>query len=128
MGIYDKLEEIRRKPEHIRLRYVWSLVAVSMVLVLAIWILSFRSSQEVAAPAMEGIDASKITDQLNQGKESLQNATEGFQNAFEQQQAAQQLQQDQQKQQDQAPPGSNVPDASSVDVGNTPDLSGGTGQ
>lgn len=83
MGIYDKLEEIRKKPEHIRLRYVWLMVAISMAFILIIWIISLKSEQETTAPAMEGIDTSNITEQFNQGKESLQNVTEGFKSALE---------------------------------------------
>ena len=89
MNINNKLEEIRRKPEHIRLRYVWAMVAVSMALILAIWFISFKSSREEALPAVDNLNTSVITDQFNQGKESLKNASEGFQSAFEQAQSAQ---------------------------------------
>lgn len=44
MGISEKIEEIRKKPEHIRLRYVWGLVAVSMFFVIIIWIFSLKDS------------------------------------------------------------------------------------
>lgn len=41
MDLSKKLEEIRQKPEHVRLRYVWAAVAVSMFFVFLIWIFSF---------------------------------------------------------------------------------------
>jgi|GEM_PF-670460 len=44
LDINKKIEEIRRKPEHIRIRYVWGLVAVSMVFILIIWIFSMKNS------------------------------------------------------------------------------------
>jgi predicted PurR-regulated permease PerM len=82
MGIQNKIEEIRKKPEHIRLRYVWAMVAISMFFIIIIWFFSLKASQTQTAPVTSGIDTSAITDQLNQGKESIQSAGEGFQNAL----------------------------------------------
>jgi hypothetical protein len=82
MGIQNKIEEIRKKPEHIRLRYVWAMVAISMFFIIIIWFFSLKASQTQTAPVMSGIDTSEITEQLNTGKESLQNASEGFQKAL----------------------------------------------
>lgn len=42
MGIIDKIEEIRNKPESVRLRYVWIGVAICMVVIVAIWFFSMR--------------------------------------------------------------------------------------
>ena len=42
MDIFDKLEKIRRKPEHIRLRYVWGAVAVCMFFLVFVWIFSLK--------------------------------------------------------------------------------------
>ena len=50
MNINRKLEEIRQKPEHIRMRYVWGAVAVSMFLIILIWIFSFKNTFESASP------------------------------------------------------------------------------
>jgi len=44
MNIHTKIEEIRSKPEHQRLKYVWGAVAISMFFVVAIWILSVKIS------------------------------------------------------------------------------------
>jgi Tfp pilus assembly protein PilN len=44
ININRKLEEIRQQPEHIRMRYVWGAVAVSMFLIILIWIFSFKST------------------------------------------------------------------------------------
>ncbi len=40
MNIAKKIEEIQQQPEHIRLRWVWGSVAVSMLIILIIWLLS----------------------------------------------------------------------------------------
>jgi len=42
MDLAKKIEEIKRKPEHIRLRYVWFFVAMSMVVVLFVWFFSLK--------------------------------------------------------------------------------------
>jgi hypothetical protein len=46
MYINRKIEEIRQKPEHIRMRYVWLMMAISMLLIISIWIFSFKSNIE----------------------------------------------------------------------------------
>jgi hypothetical protein len=86
MGIQNKIEEIRKKPEHIRLRYVWAMVAVSMFFIIIIWFFSLKSGQTEKAPALNGIDTTKITDQFNEGTQTLKDAGEGFQSALDQQQ------------------------------------------
>lgn len=44
MGISEKIGKIRKKPEHVRLRYVWGSVAVSMFFIVIIWIFSLKDS------------------------------------------------------------------------------------
>jgi hypothetical protein len=44
MNIQRKIEEIRRQPEHVRLKYVWGCVAVSMGMVVALWFFSLYAS------------------------------------------------------------------------------------
>ncbi|MFA5777250.1 MAG: hypothetical protein WC906_02320 [Parcubacteria group bacterium] len=44
MDINKKIEEIRQKPERIRLQYVWSLVSISMFFIIIIWIFSLGES------------------------------------------------------------------------------------
>jgi Tfp pilus assembly protein PilO len=43
MNISEKIEAIRRQPENIRLRYVWICVAVSMFVIILVWIFSISS-------------------------------------------------------------------------------------
>lgn len=42
MSINRKLDEIRNKPEHIRVRYVWGIVAICMFFILVLWIFSVK--------------------------------------------------------------------------------------
>ena len=50
MNLYDKLEEIRQKPEHIRVRYVWFMVIISMIIVIGIWGLSLKVEKNSLFP------------------------------------------------------------------------------
>lgn len=53
MDLGRKIEEIRKKPEHIRIRYVWTFVAVSMLFIIIIWIFSLSESFKKIKP-LEG--------------------------------------------------------------------------
>jgi hypothetical protein len=44
MKIYTKLEEIRRQPDHIRMRYALGSVIISMLFISILWIFSITSS------------------------------------------------------------------------------------
>ena len=46
MDFESKIEEIRQKQEHIRLRYVWALVTISMIFVLLIWFFSLKADRD----------------------------------------------------------------------------------
>ena len=43
MNLFDKIESVRKKPKHIRMRYVLVCVIVSLIFVIIIWISSFQS-------------------------------------------------------------------------------------
>lgn len=58
MGIAEKLEEIRKQPEHIRMRYLLACVFVCMVFVFFLWIVSLRQNFE---NMKNGNGAQKVT-------------------------------------------------------------------
>jgi hypothetical protein len=84
MNIYNKLEEIREKPEHIRMRYVWLCVVVSMLFVLAIWVFSFQGGNQAAAIPND-LNTAQIFEEINAGKQSLDGATQNFQDVMKNQ-------------------------------------------
>lgn len=63
MSISEKIEEIRQKPEHIRLRYVWIGVTVSMIFILFIWFFSLKNSFQSIPEENEQI--SELKNQLD---------------------------------------------------------------
>ncbi len=66
--LLEKIEAIRREPEHIRMRYVMLSVLVSMVFVVLLWVFSvyegFRSAadQPAGIPGMDFPKAPSIED------------------------------------------------------------------
>jgi hypothetical protein len=84
--LIEKIEAIRREPEHIRMRYVMISVLISMFLILLLWIFSiyegFRSvaDQPVSvpvlnlpkAPSFEDISGTGATKKSPTGEEFLQ--------------------------------------------------------
>ncbi len=79
--ISNRIEDIRRQPEHIRLKYAWGAVAFSMFFIVAIWIFSLGSLfkgdyQELKQKNPTGAG---LTDQLKTIKEQAP-SVEGFTN------------------------------------------------
>lgn len=59
LGIWEKIEWVRRQPEHIRMRYVLGSLFVSMLFIFGIWLLSLvesfhNISKDVPAAALKG--------------------------------------------------------------------------
>ncbi|MCX6763968.1 MAG: hypothetical protein NTZ97_04575 [Candidatus Moranbacteria bacterium] len=85
MNIQHKIEQIRRKPEHIRQRYVWGLVAVSMAIILIIWIfsLSVELKNNAASPEIQS-EISSQQQTLKSQAEELKNIGSEMKNNLEQ--------------------------------------------
>lgn len=47
MSIQDKIEEVRRKPEHVRIRYAWVLAIILTFVVVIIWIISLVGNRSI---------------------------------------------------------------------------------
>ncbi len=73
-GIDEKIAEIRSKPEHIRLRWVYGLVAISMLLVLFVWILSMKVSM-TPQPDDDTTSIQDIRDTVNDTLQKTPGAT-----------------------------------------------------
>ncbi|EKE25128.1 MAG: hypothetical protein ACD_5C00281G0001 [uncultured bacterium] len=64
VGIAEKIEEIRRKPEHVRVKYVWGCVAASMLLIITIWFFSIAAMLKKDAPKTEMDNIENLKTQL----------------------------------------------------------------
>lgn len=80
MNIAEKIEQIRQKPEHIRVRYVWFSVFVSMFLVLTVWYFSAKTQmvQLNGAPSDTVItqDLGAAIEQIGQQGSSIKDAVD----------------------------------------------------
>jgi len=46
MSLSSKIEEIRRKPEREKIRYVWAMVFICMIFIIFVWIFSLKNSMQ----------------------------------------------------------------------------------
>jgi hypothetical protein len=79
MDLQKKLAEIRRKPEHIRLRYTYAAVAISMFFVILLWIYSLSGSIKKA----DLVKKQNVFEDLKNQKKSLQDATNDVKKSFD---------------------------------------------
>ena len=83
MNLAEKIEAIRQKPEHIRLRYVWFLVVLSMTFIFIIWIFSLKS-RPVSAPILKDtVISPDLTEEFQTQKESWQETQQQLKNSLE---------------------------------------------
>lgn len=71
MDLQEKLEEIRRKPKHIRLRYTYIAVVISMFFILLLWGFSLTDSIKKST-----IKKQNVFEGLNEEKKSLKEASD----------------------------------------------------
>lgn len=74
MDLERKIEEIRKKPEHIRLRYVYGMMAVSMFFIILLWIFSYTTDTKKNS-SLELKNREIIRD-FQEQKKSLQDTAE----------------------------------------------------
>ncbi|MFA7209603.1 MAG: hypothetical protein WC120_04955 [Parcubacteria group bacterium] len=85
MGLMEKIEEIRKKPEHIRRRYVWFFVGVSMVFIMMIWFFSFENrSFDQTLESGSFNDMADVAEQFEVQKDSVKNTVDNVKNVISQ--------------------------------------------
>lgn len=62
-SIERKIEEIRRKPENVRMRYAFVMVAFAMIAVLGIWIVGLKESLKDGAETDAGVMREVFSDE-----------------------------------------------------------------
>lgn len=84
MGLLDKVEEIRKKPEYIRMRYVWFFVALSMLLVIILWIFSLTTAKQETQsnPAENTFFNSSLLNDFSQQQKTLDAAKKNAENSL----------------------------------------------
>jgi len=77
IDIRNKIEEIRQKPEHIRLRYVWAMMAISMLCIVFIWFFSFLAEEKSSESSVMTPNDQNI-ENIKQSQQEIQNAASGM--------------------------------------------------
>lgn len=81
----ERIEKIRKKPEHIRRSYVFFSVAICMFFILLIWFFSFSDNENIQNNSLEApADLRKSFNELNQQKQSTQNTLNDIRKNIEQ--------------------------------------------
>lgn len=84
MNINDKIEEIRNKPEHIKIRYVWGSVAISMIIIIIIWIFSWQAAPQEKKAADDNFGKLKNNfEELNKSADDVKNLAPSLKSALE---------------------------------------------
>ncbi len=79
--IERKIEEIREKPEHIRVRYIYGIIVVFMVFVVVLWFFSFFTNTR-QNDAVSKLNAQKIINDFQVQKKSLQDIENAAKNSI----------------------------------------------
>lgn len=80
MGIGKKIEEIRQKPEHIRLRWAWVLSITFTAVIIFFWVLSIKNHPK-KTPSLN--NQASIVNDLQQQKKSMKDAVNGMKNTLQ---------------------------------------------
>ncbi len=83
MKLEEKIEAIRRQPDHIRLRWVWGSVLLSMLIIFIIWIFSinlmFKNGSNELPQNTDNL-VSDLKDQTSQIKEQAKSLKDSTKN------------------------------------------------
>lgn len=88
MNLQNKIDEIRRKPEHIRIRYAWGSAIFLTLVVVIIWVVSLATQDSRSKdnnPLFSPQEMQSFND-LKTQKDSLEKATDTMKKSFDSQQ------------------------------------------
>ncbi|MDQ1283776.1 MAG: hypothetical protein QG620_124 [Patescibacteria group bacterium] len=83
MSIQNKIEQIRRKPEHVRMRYACGYAIFFTALVVAVWFLSLAAQRDANREPLISEDQKKLFEDFGTQKKSLQDTTGQMKGALE---------------------------------------------
>jgi uncharacterized coiled-coil DUF342 family protein len=78
MDLQRKLEEIRRKPDHVKLRYTYIAVAISMFFIILLWIFSLADTIKKTIRPKQN-----VFENIDTQKKSLKEATTDVKNSLD---------------------------------------------
>lgn len=82
MGLVEKIEAIKKEPEHIRLRYVWFSVFISMFFIIILWIFSLQVGNTNKEASLEqSVNLNGLGGEIEQQKNTLQQTVKDIQSS-----------------------------------------------
>lgn len=69
MSLIEKIEEVRKKPDNIKLRYVWFFVIICMLLIISIWLISVKA--DLNNSFLKNNEATKKTNEIQKSGSEL---------------------------------------------------------
>jgi sugar phosphate permease len=85
MNFQNKIDEIRNKPEHIRIRYALVFTAIFTILIVIIWFFSIKGQESKSGNSSVNAEEGEIINQFQEQKKSMQNVTEQMKNTIKNQ-------------------------------------------
>lgn len=64
MDIFEKIDQIREKPEHVRIFYVWFFVVIFMIFVVFVWFISLKSSLRNSTKSLQEENKMDIMEEI----------------------------------------------------------------
>ena len=83
MNIQKKIEEIRRKPESVRLRYAWGFSFVCLFLILIIWIISFIAQRDRSENENFPKSQQEIIEEFRESKKGITDTAKDMKSAID---------------------------------------------
>ena len=80
MNISDKLKEIKKQPEHVRLRWAWGLAAAITFFVAVIWLVSLNFQKQKKSDFRLTGQQKNFINEFQDQAESLKDATDQLKN------------------------------------------------
>ncbi|MFH1460931.1 MAG: hypothetical protein ABIF84_00705 [Patescibacteria group bacterium] len=81
MSLVNFIEKLQNKPRYVRIQILWLSVFICMLIIVSLWVISFKYSQSVAEKPKDG-QVSQSLNQLKQDTLSLKDAFKASINAF----------------------------------------------
>lgn len=89
MGLMEKIEAIRRKPEHIRRRYVLFFVFLSAIFIIILWLFSFQANSLRQIKRINSADdLQELANQFEEQKKSMQDTVSNIKKSVDQNSAS----------------------------------------
>ncbi|HPN96874.1 MAG TPA: hypothetical protein PLK35_03845 [Candidatus Moranbacteria bacterium] len=82
MNIKDKIEEIKQKPEHVRIRYAWGLSFFCTLIIVIIWLITLVAQKDTTDDSLP-MPNQEILDEFQEQKTEIEETGDNIKKTFE---------------------------------------------